>query len=822
MMGVPTAPNHSIRAQCHRDVFAENPGIKVVAEGIDNDSIEKTAQQQAAAIMQANPNLKGWVASDAAGPIGIGQAIIERASRIRSSSSGWTNLAEMLDLVRSGVADSSSASLPEMQGYWSVMLLWAGDRRPRCRTISIPAAPSSPRTTSTADRWAARGGQRASPRAARPATRRRSEGRNHGLSRDARPHARVSGRQGAVRGRSVDRARTLPHPGRRERRANRRWSRSSRDRTARARAPSGSTAGTRSNTATCSARSPTCRRSCRSFPDVSVAENPLHALRPDGAWRAGEQAPDAGRGAGLSRPFRHRGAARRSRRHISVPDQQLLQIARASTNAEMRVLILDEPTSALTAREVERVFKVIRGFLDRDPHAIVFISHKMEEVFAIGDDYTVLRNGEKVDAGRIADIDEPALIRAMSGREIAMDDHFRPDGPVGEPIMEVSNLSGPMFEDVSFTLRRRGEILGLAGLVGAGRSELMQTVFGFRKARSGSVRVEGKAWRLGDHGGLRRRRDAVSLGRAQAPRHLPASLLAREHRHLRAVADVRPARHRFRKGAQSRRAGSSTTTASAPPAWKAHLATLRRQPAEGDHRAGHGDHAPYPDLRRAHQGIDIRTKAEIYRIMKTLAEEGVGIVLISSEMNELRRCASRIVTPIPAASPAISTPRRPIRKPSWARSSRPAPQRSSRPPRRLAMSTEAARTGEGAAKAPGPDLASDPQPAGGRLRRAAGDLRDLRAGLALLPVGLQHVGDRARSRLRRAHHHRAVLADDPGRTRPVARRHRRPVRHRLRHADCAGGACPRWRRCRSPFSSAWRSASSTGFSSPGSGSIRWS
>jgi ribose transport system substrate-binding protein len=124
MMGVPTAPNHSIRAQCHRDVFAEHPGIKVVAEGIDNDSIE-TAQQQAAAIMQANPNLKGWVASDAAGPIGIGQAIVEASKQDQVKLVGLDNLNEMLDLIRSGVADSSSASLPEMQGYWSIMLLWA-------------------------------------------------------------------------------------------------------------------------------------------------------------------------------------------------------------------------------------------------------------------------------------------------------------------------------------------------------------------------------------------------------------------------------------------------------------------------------------------------------------------------------------------------------------------------------------------------------------------------------------------------------------------------------------------------------------------------
>jgi ribose transport system substrate-binding protein len=124
MMGVPTAPNHSIRADCHRKVFAENPGIKVVAEGIDNDNIE-TAQQQAASIMQAHPNLKGWVASDASGPTGIGQAIVEAGKQGKVVLVGLDNMPEMLDMIRKGVADSSSASQPELQGYWSVMMLWA-------------------------------------------------------------------------------------------------------------------------------------------------------------------------------------------------------------------------------------------------------------------------------------------------------------------------------------------------------------------------------------------------------------------------------------------------------------------------------------------------------------------------------------------------------------------------------------------------------------------------------------------------------------------------------------------------------------------------
>ena len=123
MMGVPTAPNHAIRAQCHEKTFAKYPEIKLVAKGIDNDDIE-TAQKQAAAIMQAHPNLKGWVACDAAGPVGVGQAIKEAGKVGKVLEVGLDDLPEMVQLVKDGVAESSSASRPEMQGYWSVIALW--------------------------------------------------------------------------------------------------------------------------------------------------------------------------------------------------------------------------------------------------------------------------------------------------------------------------------------------------------------------------------------------------------------------------------------------------------------------------------------------------------------------------------------------------------------------------------------------------------------------------------------------------------------------------------------------------------------------------
>jgi len=123
MMGVPTAPNHTLRAQCHRETFAKYPGIKVVATGIDNDSIE-TGQKQAAAIMLAHPDLKGWVASDASGPVGIGQAIREGGKTGKVFEVGMDGMSDMLQLIKDGVADSSSSSRPEQQGYWSVISMW--------------------------------------------------------------------------------------------------------------------------------------------------------------------------------------------------------------------------------------------------------------------------------------------------------------------------------------------------------------------------------------------------------------------------------------------------------------------------------------------------------------------------------------------------------------------------------------------------------------------------------------------------------------------------------------------------------------------------
>ncbi|MCG8481507.1 MAG: substrate-binding domain-containing protein [Spirochaetales bacterium] len=130
MQGVPTAPNHRIRAEAHRDVFARYPGIEVVAEGIDNDSIEQ-AQQQAAAIMSAHPDLDGFVATNAAGPIGIGLAIREAGRVGDVLHVGMDDLNQLVELIADGVVESSSSTKPKMQGSWTVITLWM-------ETLGIP------------------------------------------------------------------------------------------------------------------------------------------------------------------------------------------------------------------------------------------------------------------------------------------------------------------------------------------------------------------------------------------------------------------------------------------------------------------------------------------------------------------------------------------------------------------------------------------------------------------------------------------------------------------------------------------------------------
>ena len=138
-------------------------------------------------------------------------------------------------------------------------------------------------------------------------------------------------------------------------------------------------------------------------------------------------------------------------KNISISEQQLLQIARALTNRSAEVLILDEPTTSLTEQETERLFRIVRRLKD-EKHSVVFISHKLEEIYALGDEITVMRNGEQVASAPIGEMTQRQLIVQMSGRDFDLDETFRPELPRGKPLLEVKKLSGMGFQDIDFTL----------------------------------------------------------------------------------------------------------------------------------------------------------------------------------------------------------------------------------------------------------------------------------------------------------------------------------------------------------------------------------
>jgi len=326
---------------------------------------------------------------------------------------------------------------------------------------------------------------------------------------------------------------------------------------------------------------------------------------------------------------------------IAVSDQQLLQIARASTRRDFRVLILDEPTSSLTESEATRLFALVRQLRD-EGRAVIFVSHKMNEIFDIGDRVTVLRNGVSVAHHDMHAISERELIKLMSGNEVKIDDTFQPMTARGMPLMQVEGLSGRGFADISFDLFQ-GEILGFAGLVGAGRSEIMQTLYGILKAKSGKVTVTAKPWHLGSA------RRAVQGGMSYIS----------EERKLHGILPMLSVRENIGVGLFGQTARAGVIASARERQVVADIIReygIRTPGLEQKIRFLSGGNQQKAIIGRAMRqrpkilifdeptkGIDIRTKVEIYRLMQKLAEDGIGVILVSSEMAELRRCATRII-----------------------------------------------------------------------------------------------------------------------------------------------------------------------------------
>jgi ABC-type sugar transport system ATPase subunit len=327
-------------------------------------------------------------------------------------------------------------------------------------------------------------------------------------------------------------------------------------------------------------------------------------------------------------------------KRLSAANGKLIEIARALMR-NARVVVMDEPTAALTDREVVRLFAIIRDLKARGI-SVIYISHRLDEIFAIADRIAVLRDGALLRTDRAEAFDKATLVQLMVGRPLEQLFARQPHPP-GEAILEVRNLSRRgAFTDVSFTLHR-GEVLGIAGLIGAGRSELAEAIYGIMPADGGEILVRGRAV------AIRRVADALALGIGHLPeerrsqglilsfsiaRNISFSSLGRFTRlgFLR-----RRAERRFAEEA-ARRLTVVGADVSAPVAslsggnqQKVVIAkTLARQPE-------------IVILDEPTRGVDVGAKSQIYRIIDQLAGEGRAILLISSEMNEVLSMSDRIL-----------------------------------------------------------------------------------------------------------------------------------------------------------------------------------
>lgn len=327
---------------------------------------------------------------------------------------------------------------------------------------------------------------------------------------------------------------------------------------------------------------------------------------------------------------------------ISVSSQQLLQIARATVHEDYDVLMLDEPTTSLTTRDTQILFDIVKE-IQKENKAIIFISHKLEEIFALGDVITVFRNGKKVAYSRLDEIDIPWVIKQMTGRELNQDQVFYSDKVSDEVLLEVNNLTGERFTDISFQLKK-GEILGFSGLVGAGRSELMQAIFGYLPVYSGNVRLDGKDWKLGDtnysvnHG-------FIYLPEERKKQGILPVLSIRENISISVLDDLKSGINiSRRKEDELAQKVIETYDVKTPGADKEiqFLSGGNQQKVIIGRAMSCNPKVLVFD--EPTKGIDVGTKAEIYRLMKELAEEkGIGIILISSEMEEIKKCSNRII-----------------------------------------------------------------------------------------------------------------------------------------------------------------------------------
>ncbi|HAM72112.1 MAG TPA: D-xylose ABC transporter ATP-binding protein [Verrucomicrobiales bacterium] len=377
------------------------------------------------------------------------------------------------------------------------------------------------------------------------------------------------------------------------------------------------------------------------FRDLTIAENLSLRLDPPRATRRVDWAGQRARALGLLARVGARLDPDAEVESLSMPEQQLVEIA-CAVGAGARILIMDEPTASLTRQEQELLFELVRG-LRSEGVGVVYISHRLEEIFALADRVTVLRDGESAGTFQVEGMTEEGLIERMVGREVSHLFPPRRARPAGEVLLSVERLSceASGLREISFEVGR-GEILGFAGLVGAGRTELARTLFGITPPDSGRVTLGGRELRLGSP------REAVAQGIGYLPedrrRHglildmaLSANMTLAIHPRMFPGAWLRLGAERdfaVRLIQElSIKAYGPEVTGGALSGGNQQKVALARWLAASPQLL---------ILDEPTQGVDVGAKGEIHRLVRELADGGIGVMMISSDLPEILGMSDRI------------------------------------------------------------------------------------------------------------------------------------------------------------------------------------
>jgi inositol transport system ATP-binding protein len=376
------------------------------------------------------------------------------------------------------------------------------------------------------------------------------------------------------------------------------------------------------------------------FPELSVAENIFMGNEPSSIFPGWINQKEMNKSAALlMNKLGAKVSVTKSMKELSIAEMQMAEIAKAISN-KAEIIIMDEPTSALSNREVDILFGIIEE-LKQQGIAIIYISHKLDEILRISDTITIMRDGKYITTCNKSELDHNQLIALIVGRELNSIFDKKEINP-GEVVLSVTGLTGAKFKEINFNVRR-GEIVGIAGLMGSGRTEIVNAIYGLEKILKGEIIVKGKKVKI------RSPRDAIknSIGLVSEDRKKYGLVLTSTVKHNITIASLSKCSNgpflnlkKENKIVDEQIQKLSIKTSSPDQIVNFLSGGNQQKIVISKVLLNDADIIIFDEPTR---GIDIGAKSEIYRLMTQLVKEGKAIILISSELTEILGMSDRIL-----------------------------------------------------------------------------------------------------------------------------------------------------------------------------------